>query len=253
MSGDTLTGRRVHSLEKRREKAKEEVKPESVEPEIEQVVDEEIEQVTEETHTPEVVVEPVIEKQTEVVEEVDPQITETTVEVSTTESILMPSWGGTEQSEWMYGVPPREDDRDLWAGEWADYLLQWTEYNAVHVLSRATFIADPPFNDLRNKVDSFKMIAQVLIDKEVAEWSDRRKRQLRVYWKPLEDWADLIYEWALKTGKLRLDVKSIVIQESGENFSRLPEKDLYVVLALMVEKEQAEWIDKKKGAILVST
>lgn len=239
--------------EKRREKTKEEAKPESVETEVQPVVEEVIEQAIDETHSPEVVVEPEIEKPSEVVEEVDPKITETAVEVSILESILMPSWGGTEQSEWMYGVPPREDDRDLWAGEWADFLLQWTEHNAVHILSLATFIAEPPFKDLRSKVDSFKLIAQVLIDKEVAEWSDRRKRQLRVYWRPLEDWADLIYEWALKTGKLRLDVKSIVIQESGENFAKLPEKDLYVVLALMVEKEQAEWIDKKKGAILVCT
>ncbi len=239
--------------EKRREKTKEEVKPESVETEVEPVVEEVIEQAIDETHSPEVVVEAEIQKTSEVVEEVDPKITETAVEVSILESILMPSWGGTEQSEWMYGVPPREDDRDLWAGEWADFLLQWTEHNAVHILSLATFIAEPPFKDLRSKVDSFKMIAQVLIEKEVAEWSDRRKRQLRVYWRPLEDWADLIYEWALKTGKLRLDVKSIVIQESGENFAKLPEKDLYVVLALMVEKEQAEWIDKKKGAIIIST
>ena len=239
--------------EKRREKAKEEVKPESVETEVQPEVEEVIEQAIDEAHTPEVVVEPEIQKTSEVVEEVDPKITETAVEVSILESILMPSWGGTEQSEWMYGVPPREDDRDLWAGEWADFLLQWTEHNAVHILSLATFIAEPPFKDLRSKVDSFKMIAQVLINKEVAEWSDRRKRQLRVYWKPLEDWADIIYEWALNTGKLRLDVKSIVIQESGENFAKLPEKDLYVVLALMVEKEQAEWIDKKKGAILIST
>ena len=239
--------------EKRREKTKEEVKPESVETEVEPVIEEVIEQAIDEAHAPEVVVEPEIQKTSEVVEEIDPKITETAVEVSILESILMPSWGGTEQSEWMYGVPPREDDRDLWAGEWADFLLQWTEHNAVHILSLATFIAEPPFKDLRSKVDSFKMIAQVLIEKEVAEWSDRRKRQLRVYWKPLEDWADHIYEWALKTGKLRLDVKSIVIQESGENFAKLPEKDLYVVLALMVEKEQAEWIDKKKGAILICT
>ncbi len=239
--------------EKRREKTKEEAKPESVETEVQPVIEEVIEQAIDETHSPEVVVEPEIEKPAEVVEEVDPKITETAVEVSILESILMPSWGGTEQSEWMYGVPTREDDRDLWAGEWADFLLQWTEHNAVHILSLATFLAEPPFKDLRSKVDSFKMIAQVLIEKEVAEWSDRRKRQLRVYWRPLEDWADLIYEWALKTGKLRLDVKSIVIQESGENFAKLPEKDLYVVLALMVEKEQAEWIDKEKGAILVCT
>jgi len=239
--------------EKPREKPKEEVKPEVVETEDSPEVEEVVEQVESETHSPEVEIEPEIVKPTEVVEEVDPQSTETIVEEVPTEIILMPSWGGTDQSEWMYGIPPRTEDRDLWAEEWADFLLLWTEHNSVHVLSLATFIAEPPFKDFRNKVDSFKKIAKVLIDKEVAEWTDRKKRQLRVYWKPLEDWADYLYEWALKTGKLRLDVKSIVIQESGESFAKLPEKDLYIVLALMVEKKFAEWIDKKKGAVLIIT
>lgn len=239
--------------EKPREKAKEEAEPEVVETEKQPEVTESIEESDVKSHSPEVEVEPERVKTTEVVEEVDTQSTETAVVIEPEEVILMPSWGGADQSEWMYGIPPREEDRDLWAEEWADFLLLWTEHNAVHVLSLATFIAEPPFNDLRNKVDSFKKITKVLIDKEVAEWTDRRKRQLRVYWRPLEDWADYIYEWALKTGKLRLDVKSIVIQESGESFAKLPEKDLYIVLALMVEKEFAEWVDKKKGAIIIST
>ena len=239
--------------EKPREKIKEEVKPEVVETEESPETEEVVEQIEVETHSPEVEIEPEIEKQTEVVEEINPKSAEAIVEEIATDVILMPSWGGTDQSEWMYGIPPREEDRDLWAEEWADFLLLWTEHNSVHVLSLATFIAEPPFKDLRNKVDSFKKISKVLIDKEVAEWTDRKKRQLRVYWKPLEDWADFLYEWALKTGKLRLDVKSIVIQESGESFAKLPEKDLYIVLALMVEKEFAEWIDKKKGAVLVIT
>lgn len=238
--------------EKPREKTKEEVETEVVEPELQPEIEETSEQGTEETHTPEVQIEPEIVKSTEVVEEINPQSMAIAVEEIATEEILMPSWGGNDKSEWMYGIPSREEDEKLWAGEWADFLLQWTEHNSVHVLSLAIFIAEPPFKDLRNKVDSFKIITKVLIDKEVAEWVDKKRRQLRVYWKPLEDWADIIYEWALKTGKLRLDVKSIVIQESDEAFAKLPEKDLYVVLALMVEKELAEWVDKKQGAILVN-
>jgi hypothetical protein len=166
---------------------------------------------------------------------------------------VMPSWGDFEETEWMYSIPTREEDRDLWAEEWADYLLEWTEARNVHVLSLATFIGEPPFKDLRNKVDSFSMIAEALVGKEVAEWIDKKKRQLRVYWRPLEDWADILYQWALKTGKLRLDVKSIVIQEAKEDFASLPEKDIHIILALMVRKRLAEWIDEKRGAILIST
>ncbi|MBN2230447.1 MAG: hypothetical protein JW779_12740 [Candidatus Thorarchaeota archaeon] len=238
--------------EKRREKSKKEVSQEPLETESVDVP----EKVTtmEQTHSPEVIVEKKETTETRDIQSSEPQVVEETLQEVTTEfEILMPSWGGPIESEWMYGIPSREEDKILWAEEWADFILQWAEHNDVHILSLSVFISEPPFKDLRNKVDSFKIIVQILIDKEVAEWMDKRKRQLRVYWRPLEDWADYLYEWALKHGKLRLDVKSIVIQESEESFAKLPEKDLYIVLALMVEKGFAEWVDKKRGAIIVVT
>ncbi|MHA1942996.1 MAG: hypothetical protein ACW96M_01240, partial [Candidatus Thorarchaeota archaeon] len=186
-------------------------------------------------------------------EQVIDTLTEEIVEAPAALDFVTPAWGDVEETEWMYSVPSRKEDMDLWANEWSDYLLEWTENKKVHVMSLATFISEPPFKDLRDKVDSFKKIASVLVDKEVAEWRDRKKRQLRIYWRPLEDWADLIYQWAIKTGKLRLDVKSIVIQESAEDFASLPEKDIRIVLALMVDKGLADWVDTKKGAIIIST
>ncbi len=167
------------------------------------------------------------------------------------EETLMPHWGGISQSEWMYAIPPREEDMQMWAEEWGDFLLEWAEKNNVHVMSVTTFLTEPPFKDMNGKVDSFKLIGDGLVDKEIAEWLDKARRQLRVYWRFLEDWADIIYKWALETGTVRLDVKSIVIQENNQAFSTLPEKDLFIVMTLLVEKGLAEWIDKKKGAIKI--
>jgi hypothetical protein len=242
--------------EKKREKPREEIPKESESTDVVTVSQHDEAPLTseEQSQSPEVIIEDSKPVVLEGIQEAEALIIKTDVqEPFETYVSMTPAWGGPEESEWMYGIPPREEDKVLWAEEWSDYLLQWVEQNEVHVLSLAVFISEPPFKDLRNKVDSFKMIAQVLIDKEVAEWSDKRRRQLRIYWKPLEDWADLIYDWSLKTGKLRLDVKSIVIQESSESFAKLPEHDLYIVMALMVEKGFADWIDKKKGAILIST
>lgn len=237
----------VRERKKEKPKAKESTKPveqEQVEqaPEVDETV------VEEEVHTPEVVVDVEETEAAPAAESVTETVTEATIEPD----FVMPSWGDAEETEWMYGMPTREEDSELWAGEWADYLLEWTENKKVHVLSLATFISEPPFKDLRNKVDSFKAIAEVLVEKEVAEWKDKKERQLRVYWRPLEDWADMLYQWALKTGKLRLDVKSIIIQEASEDFASLPERDIHIVLALMVKKGLAEWVDEKQGAILVS-
>ena len=165
------------------------------------------------------------------------------------EELLLPHWGDVTQSEWMYGVPTREEDIPMWAEEWGDFLLEWAERNNVHVMSVTTFLTEPPFKDMNGKVDSFKLIGDGLVDKEIAEWLDKARRQLRVYWRFLEDWVDIIYKWALETGTVRLDVKSIIIQESGQSFSKLPEKDLHIIMKLLVEKKLAEWVDKKRGAI----
>ena len=240
----------VRERKREKSKTKEAAKPiEEVEHSEEALATTEAE-TEEEKHTTEVVVET-----PEMVEtvELEKEIVTASEASMVQPSFVLPSWGDIEETEWMYGIPTREEDREMWAEEWADYVLEWTENRKVHILSLATFISEPPFKDLRNKVDSFRRITGVLVDKEVAEWIDKKKRQLRVYWRPLEDWVDILYQWALKTGKLRLDVKSIVIQEQNEDFASLPEKDIHIVLALMVKKGLADWIDEKKGAILIST
>jgi hypothetical protein len=238
--------------ERRREKEKTKSAPETTESESkveEPTPVEEIEAEVESVHKPEVVVK---QKETTTVEETGDLAIETEEAlVEPEEVILMPPWGDFRQTEWMYGIPPREEDRDMWAEEWSDFVLRWMEAQDVHVLSVTAFIKEPPFNDITNKIDSFKLIGGVLVQKEIAEWLDRNRRQLRVYWRFLEDWVDIIYDWALKSGKLRLDVKSIVIQEEDYSFAKLPEKDLHRVLLIMVEKGLASWVDKKKGAIKI--
>lgn len=240
----------VRERKKEKPKAKEATKPKEEE-QVKQAPKVQEPLVEKKSHKPEVVVE--IKETQETPTTVESTTEEMTKSVTVEPDLVMPSWGDVEETEWMYSIPTRKEDSNLWAEEWADYLLEWTEQKKVHVLSLATFISEPPFKNLRNKVDSFRAIADVLVEKEVAEWRDKKKRQLRVYWKPLEDWADILYQWSLKTGKLRLDVKSIVIQEANEDFAGLPEKDIHIVLALMVKKKLAEWIDEKQGAIHVLT
>jgi hypothetical protein len=46
-------------------------------------------------------------------------------------------------------------------------------------------------------------------------------------------------------------VKSLVIQEAKQDFSKLPEEDIHRIMALLVERGFAEWVDKNAGAIVV--
>jgi hypothetical protein len=165
--------------------------------------------------------------------------------------VVLPRWGDLKQTEWMYHIPPREEDKKMWAEEWADFLINWAESRSLHVLSVATFVKEQPFNDMLGKVDAFRVIGDLLVEKDVGEWLDEKKKQLRVYWRPLEEWGDIMYKWAIRTGRLRLDVQSIVVQESKEEFAGLPERDLHRIMEIIVSKGMAKWVDTKKGAILV--
>jgi len=237
--------------ERQREKEREKAEQEALEDKVEEVEVVESQSV-DESHRPAV---HIIEQEATVTpQEVSAEAETVTVEdtkPATVEIVLLPPWGSVSETEWMYSIPPREEDRQMWAEEWADFLLGWAEENGVHVLSVTMFIKNAPFKDIAGKVDSFLLIGEVLVQKEIAEWLDEAKRQLRVYWRYLEDWADIIYQWALKTGKLRLDIKSIIIQEEKQDFASLPEKDLRVIMKIMVDRRLADWVDRKKGAIKV--
>ena len=116
---------------------------------------------------------PEVVAQTEVAEIVEPKL-------------LLPKWGDINESEWMYGIPPRDEDKDLWAEEWSDFLLRWMEEHNVHIVSVSTFISETPFKDMSNKVTAFRLVAEELIDKKIAEWRDKKNG------------ADQYKEWRLR-------------------------------------------------------
>jgi hypothetical protein len=112
--------------EKRKEKkskSKVETKPEVEKVEEETKTETVVTEKERTPHRPEVIIkEDVVETATE-----DQQTTDDTAEIEPeviVAEVFLPQWGDSTQSEWMYHVPPREDDKDLWAQEWGDFLLK---------------------------------------------------------------------------------------------------------------------------------
>ena len=83
-------------------------------------------------------------------------------------------------------------------------------------------------------------------------WWDKKKIRLRLYWRTLDEWADIIYEWSIKTGRAA-SADSVMtlydIQSAGQPWSTIPQEDLKRIFEIMVEKGYIEWADKKKNAI----
>ncbi len=162
-----------------------------------------------------------------------------------------PKWGAREQAGWMYIVPQDEQDRRLWADEWAEYLLEWTAHARLHTVSLMTFLTYSPFTQIQQRMDAFQTIGDRLVERGLAEWRGEEGRVLRVFWRDPDEWSDVIYDWALRTGHRRLDVRSLVIRETTEAFSTLPEDELRTALGRLVERGVAQWIDEDRGTVLL--
>ncbi|MEM2141776.1 MAG: hypothetical protein QXS20_06590 [Candidatus Thorarchaeota archaeon] len=177
-----------------------------------------------------------------------PGITENRT-IESAQALLLPRWGTADDAGHMYSIPSDEKSIASWASEWADFVNDWMRSRGIHILSRSTFMSEIPFREFSRRIEAYSLIGDHMVRTGAAKWLDRDHTRLRVYWKSLEDWVDEIYKWALDTGNMLLDVKSIVIQERDQVFSSLPEDELHLIMERLVDRKQATWVDQRLGAV----
>ena len=106
-----------------------------------------------------------------------------------------------------------------------------------------------PFSNFTNRQDSVKEIAQKLIENQLAKWLSKKLGKLRVFWKPLEVFAENIYQWALNNGKIE-PIALYEIREAGFDFSSLPKEDLEDVFKILEKDNRAKVIKEDDQLIL---
>ena len=151
----------------------------------------------------------------------------------------------------MYQVPEIEDGRLRWCAEWGEYLLDWARYNRKHIVSLGDFITDREFGAIHGRITAFRQIGDWLVEQGIAKWLDTSKRRLRIRWRSTEEWADVVYAWAIDAGETRLDPRTLTIQHPELEFSTLPEQELRDVFQRLVDEKLAEWIDRGRCAIIL--
>lgn len=85
--------------------------------------------------------------------------------------------------------------------------------------------------------------------KNSIKWWDKNKTLVRIYWRSLEEWSEIIYRWALETG--RLDFTLFELMDGEEDFRNLPSEEIKEIMKLMVEKQFAEWMGKKREMVKI--
>ena len=104
----------------------------------------------------------------------------------------------------MYVTPTNLDQLSSWSSAWGDFLLEYAEVTAAHILNLLELRKDFPFSNRVIKkqlsIGQLQQIGIALVEKNFAAWWDERKTRLRVYWRGLDEWSDTIYEWAVQNG-----------------------------------------------------
>jgi uncharacterized small protein (DUF1192 family) len=148
---------------------------------------------------------------------------------------------------WMYVKPENTKFLESWRSDWSDYLLKWAKFLIIHLISVAELMQKNPFDKLSEV--ALRDILEYMNSKSTIKWWDKDKTLVRIYWRSLEDWCELIYRWALETG--RLDFTLFEIMDEKEEFSSLPSEDIKEIMKIMVKKNFAEWMGKKRELVKI--
>jgi len=166
---------------------------------------------------------------------------------------ILPEW---IDKPWMYVTPEHQKQLDSWCADWSNFILEYARINIKHIIHIEEERSEYPFRNKQAKKEldreQLQEIGDYIVAQEMGIWWDKKKIRLRLYWRTLDEWADIIYEWSIKTGRAAgaERVMTIIdIQEAGQTWSTIPIQDLKRIFNIMEDKGYIEWADKKKNII----
>ena len=163
---------------------------------------------------------------------------------------ILPLWC---EKPWMYVTPTNLDQLSSWNSAWGDFLLEFAEIKAAHILNLLELRKEFPFSNRIIKkqlsIGQLQQIGIALVEKNFAAWRDERKTRLRLYWRGLDEWSDTIYEWAVQNG---YEIASLFeLTNVDEIWSTLPQNELLQILQMLVTRKRAKWVGKDKKTIQI--
>ncbi len=166
---------------------------------------------------------------------------------------ILPEW---IDKPWMYVTPEHQKQLDSWCSDWSNFIMEYARINIKHIIHVEEESSNYPFNNKTAKKrldrEQIQEIGDYIVAQEMGIWWDKKKIRLRLYWRTLDEWGDIIYEWSIKTGRAASADRVMTlfdIQDAGQPWSSIPQQDLKRIFKLMHEKGYIEWADKKKKSI----
>ncbi|MHA1220673.1 MAG: hypothetical protein ACTSQB_02960, partial [Candidatus Heimdallarchaeota archaeon] len=115
---------------------------------------------------------------------------------------ILPEW---INKPWMFVTPEHQKQLDSWCSDWSNFIMEYARINIQHILHVEEERAKYPFNNKQAKKrldrEQLQIIGDYIVAQEMGIWWDKKKIRLRLYWRTLQEWSDIIYEWSIKTGR----------------------------------------------------
>jgi ESCRT-II complex subunit VPS25 len=153
---------------------------------------------------------------------------------------------------WMFSAPPysQKVHFESWKEDWGNLLLDWAKYFTKHIVSLMELKDQYPYynGDIKRSLseEDLRSIMEFLIARDLAKWVSKEETRLRVYWRSLEAWADIIYEWIIEAWAQDSWVITLIdLVRAKQSFSTIPPKELGEIMKIMIEKGYATKVDEK--------
>ncbi|MCK5343825.1 MAG: hypothetical protein KAR20_10500, partial [Candidatus Heimdallarchaeota archaeon] len=162
--------------------------------------------------------------------------------------IAIHDWLDAPQYGFMYSIPNSKkarDDFESWQEEWSQVLLDYAHVGLLHILYPRRMLTEKPFNKFTNRKKAIEIIAQVLVEKDLAEWTGdkpKKKEALRVYWKTIEEWVVIIEDWAQANALFEI-VMLPDIRNAETEFANLPEEDLRRIFKKIQQNQNGTMVE----------
>jgi len=108
-------------------------------------------------------------------------------------------WLKQPQYSFMYVMPNKKQDKNnfqTWLDDWKKVLLDYARISVQHIIYFKKLLSEKPWSEFRNRTEALSEIIEALVKDKMAMFLDKQKEKIRIYWNSLENWANIIVNWA---------------------------------------------------------
>lgn len=158
---------------------------------------------------------------------------------------------------WQYEFPPFFTlqrtlvTREKQLEAWADLVLDYCQFHRIYTLvvndiSNSELFCNSTLNR-RLSPDGVRAVFDFLEQKKHIDWLDSSKGRCHVYWRRPEEWANLIFNWAVSNAQLDIPLTlhelTRGVDVTRESFYGLDKEILIKSLTVLVDEGRAQFLE----------